>query len=33
VRPEQSQPYKKLNAVAPHAPFVPAGAHGELRIS
>jgi len=33
VRPEQSQPYKKLKAVAPHAPFVPAGAHGELRIS
>jgi cholesterol oxidase len=31
-RPAQDQPYKRLNAVAPRAPFVPAGAFGELKI-
>ena len=31
-RPAQDLPYKRLNAVAPRAPFVPAGAVGELRI-
>jgi len=32
-RPAQDQPYKRLNAVAPRAPFVPAGALGELRVN
>ena len=32
-RPAQDQPYKRLNAVAPRTPFVPAGALGELRIN
>lgn len=32
VRPDQGQPYKIMNAVAPHVPFVPAGAVGQLRI-
>ena len=31
-RPAQNLPYKRLNAVSPHAPFVPAGAVGELKI-
>ena len=32
-RPAQDQPYKRLNAVAPRTPFVPAGALGELRVN
>ena len=32
-RPAQDQPYKRLNAVAPREPFVPAGALGELRVN
>ena len=32
-RPAQDEPYKRLNAVAPRAPFVPAGALGELRVN
>jgi cholesterol oxidase len=32
-RPAQDQPYKRLNAVAPHAPFVPTGAIGELKVN
>jgi cholesterol oxidase len=32
-RPAQDLPYKRLNAVAPRAPFVPAGAVGELRVN
>ena len=31
-RPLQGQAYQALSPVAPHAPFVPQGAHGELRI-
>jgi len=29
-RPVQNSEYKRINAVAPHSPFVPAGAIGEL---
>jgi cholesterol oxidase len=32
VRPTQDQPYQMLSPVAPHAPFVPQGAPGELRV-
>jgi len=32
-RPAQNQPYKKVAAVFPVKPFVPAGAVGELRVS
>ena len=31
LRPEQGQPYQRLSAIAPHSPFVPKGAYGELR--
>lgn len=31
-RPAQGEPYKMLAPVAPHAPFVPQGALGELRV-
>ena len=30
-RPQQDQPYKRLNAVTPRTPVVPAGAIGELK--
>ena len=30
-RPIQNSPYQRVSAVAPHQPFVPAGAIGELR--
>jgi cholesterol oxidase len=29
-RPVQNSEYRRINAVAPHSPFVPAGAIGEL---
>ena len=32
-RPAQDQPYRRLKAVAPHTPFVPTGAIGELRVN
>jgi cholesterol oxidase len=32
LRPKQGQKYQLLSPVAPHTPFVPQGAHGELRI-
>jgi len=32
-RPAQDQSYKRLKAVAPRTPVVPAGAVGELRIN
>ena len=31
-RPTQGQRYESLSPVAPHAPFVPQGAFGELKI-
>jgi cholesterol oxidase len=31
TRPKQGEGYKMLSPVAPHAPFVPKGAHGELK--
>ena len=31
-RPTQGAGYEKLSPVAPHSPFVPKGAHGELRV-
>lgn len=32
-RPAQGEKYQMLSPIAPHAPFVPKGAHGELRVS
>ncbi len=33
IRPMQGAEYKRISPIAPHKPFVPAGAIGELRIS
>ena len=33
IRPIQAAEYKRVSPIAPHQPFVPAGAFGELRIS
>lgn len=33
TRPMQGSEYKRISPIAPHQPFVPAGAFGELRIS
>ena len=30
-RPEQGAPYVRVEKIAPHSPFVPKGAYGELR--
>jgi len=32
-RPDQRSTYKRLNPITPREPFVPSGAHGELRYS
>jgi cholesterol oxidase len=32
-RPLQGNPYQRIDWVRPHAPFVPAGAYGELKIN
>ena len=32
-RPLQGNPYQRIDWVKPHAPFVPAGAYGELKIN
>ena len=32
LRPQQSAPYRRISAIAPHQPFVPAHAIGALRV-